>query len=124
MKICRRCLQEGNNFSYGHRVCKTCLNEQVKLRLRIRRIEVLSHYSGGVPKCWCCGETEDKFLCINHTNGGGSKHRKEGSVRNIYFWLIKNGLPKGFDVLCHNCNMAYAFYKECPHRKVMVCGQD
>jgi len=79
-----------------------------------RRFEVLSIYGGNPPKCKCCGETEIKFLGIDHINGGGLKHRKE--IRgSIYVWLEKNNYPNGYQVLCHNCNLAKGFYDKCPH---------
>jgi hypothetical protein len=35
---------------------------------------------------------------------------------NIYPWIIRNGFPAGFRVLCHNCNIALARYGVCPHQ--------
>ena len=32
-------------------------------------------------------------------------------------WIIKNNFPKGFQILCHNCNSAKAVYGKCPHEK-------
>ena len=88
-----------------------------------RRVIVLNQYGGNPPKCACCGEKEYKFLSIDHINGGGNKHRKEmglkdGKGGSIYCWLIQNNFPKGFQVLCHNCNMAKGFYGKCPHGKI------
>jgi len=81
------------------------------------RTEVLFHYGGNPPKCNCCGESIIEFLCIDHVDGGGNKHRKQISLigSNFYFWLKRNGFPKGYQVLCHNCNMAKGFYGRCPH---------
>ncbi len=77
------------------------------------RIEVLDAYGS---RCACCGETEPKFLAIDHIDGGGNAHRREiGVGSNIYSWLRQNGYPEGFQVLCHNCNNAKGFYGECPH---------
>jgi len=68
-------------------------------------IEGLKHYGGNPPKCACCGETEIKFLTIDHINGFGNRHRKQ-IKKNLYLWLKENGYPKeGFQVLCFNCNM-------------------
>jgi hypothetical protein len=86
------------------------------------RWEILCHYSGGSPHCACCGDTHDAFLCIDHVKGGGNKHRKqigEGGMR-IYEWIrrekIRTGkYPKGFRVLCSNCNGALGRFGECPH---------
>ena len=45
----------------------------------------------GGYKCTCCGETEPKFLSIDHT---------------------------GYQILCHNCNMALGSYGYCPHSSI------
>ncbi len=81
---------------------------------RALRLEVLGHYSPNGPACACCGEATIEFLCIDHVNGGGGKHRR--SIRgNLYNWLKREGFPKGFRVLCHNCNAAIGYYGHCPH---------
>lgn len=93
-----------------------------KERMRQMRLTVLRHYGGFPPKCACCGENEIKFLSIDHINGGGTAHRKTftktGKGGNISVWLLKNSLPEGFQVLCHNCNMAKGFYGSCPHKDI------
>ena len=90
---------------------KAGMLEYRKELFKKRRLECINFYGG---KCACCGESEIKFLSIDHINGGGTKHRKE--VGNIPEWLIKNNFPKGFQVLCHNCNQAKGFYGVCPHK--------
>lgn len=82
---------------------------------RTVRDKVINHYSKGKNECACCGEKEPKFLALDHINGGGKKHRKEIKI-NLYQWCLMNGYPKGFQVLCHNCNMAKGFYGKCPHK--------
>jgi hypothetical protein len=77
-----------------------------------KRAEVIAHYGG---KCACCGETELKFLSIDHIDGGGNQHRKETSL-TMSEWVWANGFPDGFQVLCYNCNMAKALYGSCPHQ--------
>lgn len=80
------------------------------------RYACLSHYSNGAPRCACCGESEIKFLGIDHVAGGGTKHRREIAGRmSISRWLKKHGYPSGYRVLCHNCNLASGFYGACPH---------
>jgi hypothetical protein len=96
-------------------------NSFMKNRHAILRLSILQQYSSLIPFCACCGEKEINFLCIDHINGGGNKHRKEisahGKGGNIYNWLYKNNFPEGFQILCHNCNMAKGAYGICPHRK-------
>ena len=86
-------------------------------RRKLRKV-VLEHYGGNPPKCDCCGENYIEFLAIDHINGGGKKHRKIIGFAHIYEWLIKNNFPKGFRILCHNCNSALGYYGYCPHQKM------
>jgi hypothetical protein len=79
-----------------------------------RRMLALRHYGGDPPTCACCQESHYEFLAIDHINGGGKKHQ-EATNRNFYKWLLREGLPPGYRVLCHNCNMALGFYGYCPH---------
>lgn len=66
--------------------------------------------------CKCCGETTPEFLQIDHVNNDGAEHRREvGTGNAVYWWLIKNNYPEGFQVLCANCNYAKEFYGGCPH---------
>jgi len=78
------------------------------------------HYSGNPPKCQCCGEKHIEFLTIDHIKGGGAVHRrkiKRGTGTNFYHWLKKNNYPKGFRVLCINCNFSLGHFGYCPHNK-------
>lgn len=47
------------------------------------------------------------------------EHRKElkktVGVGQIYTWLVKQGFPIGYRVLCMNCNFAKRFGNKCPH---------
>ncbi len=82
-------------------------------RLSLRQ-EVLKAYG---TICQCCGENEPKFLAIDHINGGGNKHIQGKNVKGqFYRWLRVNNYPSGFQVLCHNCNMAKSLYGLCPHQ--------
>lgn len=75
----------------------------------------IKHYGNA---CACCGESTYEFLCIDHINGGGNEQRRRlGCSRNFYSWLKKNGYPKGFRTLCHNCNQSLGYNGYCPHQK-------
>jgi hypothetical protein len=82
--------------------------------IKKERIIALQKYSGKKPKCACCGENEIKFLTLDHINGNGNKHRKLIN-NNLVGWLKKHNYPKGFQVLCFNCNQAKGIYGVCPH---------
>jgi len=94
-------------------VCKECCAKKHETL----RYEVLSHYSEQTPFCRCCGESEIKFLSIDHIHGGGSEHREEIRGASMYRWLKRHGYPEGYQVLCHNCNQAKGFYGICPHQE-------
>jgi len=78
-----------------------------------RRLALIEHYGG---QCACCGEFRYQFLAIDHINGGGTQHRASVGKGDAFFaWLKREGLPEGYRVLCHNCNLAIGFYGACPH---------
>jgi len=84
------------------------------------KLEVLSHYSSGQPKCKCCGEVIIQFLTIDHIDGGGHKEREKLNRfgYNFYIWLRKNNYPENYQVLCYNCNCGKKGNNGvCPHRE-------
>ena len=78
------------------------------------RGRVLSHYGSS---CGCCGTTEN--LTIDHVAGGGAAHRRQvfgrrnGGGADFYAWLIANGFPDGYQVLCRPCNSSKADGERC-----------
>ncbi len=73
---------------------------------KLRR-QVLEHYSGKPSKCKLCSYDKIECLDLDHIQGGGNKLRKENPRFNYYSWwkwIINNNYPKGFQVLCRNCN--------------------
>jgi hypothetical protein len=73
-------------------------------RVRIKT-EVLSHYSGGSPKCAVCKVPDIRFLALDHMDGSGRKHRQKMGMKHSFAWAKRNGFPALFQVLCHNCNV-------------------
>jgi hypothetical protein len=84
-----------------------------KRRVKLRA-DVLAGYGGTHPKCACCGENEKQFLAIDHIEGRKGIPRELGYM--FYLRLRKEGFPDGYQILCHNCNMAKGMYGQCPHR--------
>lgn len=70
------------------------------------KMMAFKHYSPEL-KCNKCGINDMRVLSIDHINGDGWKDRQKGSRRgsgwNFCRWLIKNGYPEGYQVLCMNC---------------------
>ena len=72
--------------------------------------------------CACCGETQRTFLTLDHINGDGNKERKalgRSGGETFYAHLRKQGYPRGYQVLCFNCNHGrYLNGGVCPHQTV------
>lgn len=130
------CIECGSTKAKYHSngLCATCYCRDLKKRnpiyksnslARTRewnkkiRLVVLQAYSALEPFCACCNERTLAFLAIDHINNDGTEHRKltKGSGSKTYIWIYRNKYPKGFQVLCHNCNMAKSLYGICPHQK-------
>ncbi len=77
------------------------------------RLKVIQHYSRGRNQCGFCGESRIEFLVVDHIKGGGTKHRSKVTGNGVLFykWVIKNNYPKGYRILCHNCNFVHGMRK-------------
>jgi hypothetical protein len=141
--VCTRCKEDKPETDFFKRAavksglqshCKLCVNawrnkeykENTELRTKLKsaanrsyakqRGVLLAEYGG---KCACCGESEPKFLSVDHIGGGGSAHRQKIGTggKALACFLRRNGYPKdGFRLLCFNCNCAIGFFGECPHQ--------
>ena len=100
----------------GKKYCDGCRDSQMRYYWRLRA-ELLEAYGN---KCNCpgCGVDIPEFLALDHVNNDGKAHRTKlkAITTGIYRDLRKRGFPKeGYQLLCHNCNMAKQLYGECPH---------
>lgn len=82
--------------------------------------EVINHYGG---QCECCGETDSRFLTIDHITGSGRKDRekiKKGMKSGgsyFYRWVRDSGYPDNLRVMCFNCNCGRMVNGGiCPHK--------
>lgn len=124
---CRAPLEEGDK-----RLCEGCKTKareryhangdehRAAGRRRKRQLKELVLEAYGGARCVCCGETAFEFLTMDHANNDGNEHRRElkekhGYNMDMYRWLKNNNFPRGFQVLCWNCNCAKAHYGICPH---------
>ena len=112
-------------LEYAKEQWKTNPIYREKQRMKVRKynkklkLEILTHYSNGVPICVCCNEMEISFLSIDHINNDGNEHRQKlgKAGTNFYIWLKKNNYPKGFQVLCMNCQFGKKCNNGvCPHQ--------
>lgn len=125
--ICLRC--KTIKSIPGTTNCPSCRDKERGRKSVTRRTikdEVFAAYGG--YKCKCCGEIDPLFLTIDHTNGGGEKHRRDitgsqhsGGGAHTYKWLKNHGFPPGYDILCFNCNCGKARnHGVCPHKGVRI----
>lgn len=86
---------------------------------RVRNL-ILSHYG---RRCACCGSTED--LSLDHMNGDGHERRaalsgnmRHGSGWRTYLFVIREGYPDDYQILCRSCNRSKGRAAHCklPHR--------
>ena len=88
-------------------------NVEIQKRFQRKlRHDAIKHYGG---KCECCGEKRIEFLSISNVLGKKILNKKNNI--QIGYWLKKHKYPKGFIVLCHNCNTAIGLYNYCPHAR-------
>jgi hypothetical protein len=71
-----------------------------KKRRARNKLLAIEHYGGC---CKACGETRASFLNIDHVIEIGDKNREQGAHSTVAY-VVKNGFPPGFQVLCWNCN--------------------
>lgn len=108
----------------------------VERREKVRqdnRLNVLQHYSKLLSNsesvcCNCCGlNTHLDFLAIDHIAGKKQMDSEPELIKlgyrstlrgnGLIRWILNNNFPKGFQVLCTNCNTAKAYPKnnnKCP----------
>jgi hypothetical protein len=122
-KLCQRCGAEFVGSLDQRKYCsKECQSAQLHDKLietrKNVRLTALQAYGGKNPACACCGEGIPQFLNLDHINGGGGAHRRETGGGGFYVWLRKNGYPKGFRILCYNCNLGRQINGGiCPHEE-------
>jgi hypothetical protein len=73
--------------------------------------------------CNCCGQSDPRFLTLDHVNNDGAEHRKTLSSDTIpaYYEAVKKHRPDLYQILCYNCNMGRAANKGlCPHKDLSL----
>lgn len=83
-------------------------------RRRSLRDQVLDRYGRA---CACCGERDPDLLTLDHLGDGAEErrfNRLRGPTAQLRF-VVKQGLPDGYQILCWNCNVAKLDSGACPH---------
>jgi hypothetical protein len=136
-KVCCDCLKEkplksfrtcfsgrrtGNRVGYELRNpagtvtnrCRSCYGLRERIRYQLEFYDAM----GG--KCECCGESDIRFLTLDHRNNDGNKHRETLQCYQIYRQARKEGYPRDrYAIHCWNCNCGRAHKGRggaCPHK--------
>lgn len=91
-------------------------NSSLRHRARLRA-EMVKAYGG---KCMCCGESEPKFLQLDHIHNDGHVDRKRHKTSTKLFASLRRlGWPQDrHQLLCANCNFGKLMNGgKCPHKK-------
>ncbi len=95
------------SLKYRQINCVVISNKQ-KLRRSALKLQAYMNY-GGSKCCWC-GEDDVGTLSIDHIENNGNRHLDAKGYKiqssRLYSWLKKHNYPKGFQILCFNCNYA------------------
>ena len=112
---CKRCEQCNAHWMQGYKKHHGYRPGRAIRRQTLKRI-VMEAYGG--TRCVCCGETGIAFLTIDHIEGKGRQHRKaiERRGETFYRWLKLKNFPRGYRVMCMNCNCSLAWFRYCPHQ--------
>ena len=75
--------------------------------VQLRKLAVVNVLTNGEGTCRWCGQGDIDVLCVDHIDNSGAAHRKAQrglTGDSMYKWLVRNGYPSGYQILCFNCN--------------------
>lgn len=121
-KTCISCCRRGSiKYAINWKSKKDKYREQHVRWQSALKAEVFGHYGG---RCVCCGESDMRFLSLDHVRGDGRRHRDSISIAKsgagsvtVWYWAKKNNFPSTLQVLCYNCNFAKRTKILCPHQE-------
>jgi len=113
------------NYSKHKEKNRPRLSKRGKEIRKKTKLDVYTHYSNGVPKCACCGVSGIEFLTVDHIIPKLEMKKDQKMIEIGYMsyatghrlnqWLVAKNFPKGFQILCYNCNFAKGVFGDCPH---------
>lgn len=122
MPICPACRQEKDitkfsrnpNGSIRHNACFACRGRKERAKLKLDFLEAFNY------TCSCCGETDPRFLTLDHVNNDGNIHREKYNEQQILRLARKESYSRDkYQCLCFNCNSGKSINGGiCPHKCV------
>lgn len=123
MAHCKACVRKKTRAWYAKNHSEALKRWQPAAAAKRERIRKATFAAYGGYVCACCGETEKKFLTLDHINNDGAAFRRSmyGNRTSAgvvtYAWLFRKGFPAGYQVLCMNCNHGKRMNNGvCPHK--------
>lgn len=102
--------QRAKDPSYDERA-RTYAKDYGKYRIDVldplNKLAVVNVLTDGEGTCRWCGQGDIDVLCVDHIDNSGAEHRRRtkwATGAGMYLWLIRNGYPEGYQILCFNCN--------------------
>lgn len=115
LRLCRCCKIKSR--IPGKTICLDCLKKEgLKWKKKYAEIreQVITSYEG---QCVCCGQTNRKYLQLDHINNDGKTHRavlsSSGRGGGLYAWAKRNNYPNNLQLLCANCHQAKTSCDNC-----------
>ena len=89
-------------------------NSKSALDTKTYQLQRLDYYSENVHKM----STDEVIKFMNSIDGRKHLPKKEQKLKTLYLWrhVKKIGFPKGYQILCYNCNIAKSTSVYCPHQ--------
>lgn len=120
---CKPCCRTKHRAWYANRKQERGISYETEYGWQRKR-KAIEAYGGS---CYCCGETIEEFLTLDHANNDGAEHRamvNKGNSRTgsnkLYKVLYRDGWPQnlGIRVACFNCNCGRQVNGGvCPHQE-------
>jgi hypothetical protein len=125
-------------FTVGSSHCRPCRNFRTRLkglgparrkkqREYMREYRKTHNYNDRIQStlleiygsvCACCGESERKFLTIDHVNNDGAEKRRTYGKSKYRRWLSQQPKQPDIRTLCWNCNCGRRLNNGvCPHEE-------
>src|SRR5215471_13700322 len=121
---CKMCMKAKSHAWYINHLVYAKLRDKFASKAKRERIKTAVFMAYGGYVCACCGETERRFLTLDHINNDGAKKRREIAGKRTaagyvtYAYLYRNGFTPGYQILCMNCQHGKRMnHGICPHRQ-------
>lgn len=108
-------------YRSGHReAIRKSNRDSTRQRVVQTRIELFRVYGNS---CQCCGEANERFLTLEHVDGGVTHERERRGPVAIMRDAIRANDPARFKILCFNCHMGmHSNGGICPHKAESIKG--